>query len=62
MSKLTSDGGLISVMDLIVLKVYPVGFLEFIEENGVTRKKGPWDEKEEARIWARWMVSQEMRA
>jgi breast cancer 2 susceptibility protein len=57
MNKLTPDGGAVGVMDLTVLKAYPVAFLEFVEEeSGEKRREGPWNEKEEARLMDKWRV------
>ena len=45
-------------MDVVVLKAYPVAFFEFIEgEDGERRRKGPWNEAEEARMIDRWKVN-----
>lgn len=58
MNKLTPDGGVVAVMDLTIVKVHPIGFLEVIEDDdGKKRKSGLWDEKEEARLADKWRVS-----
>ncbi|KAF8514762.1 hypothetical protein JB92DRAFT_2917724 [Gautieria morchelliformis] len=46
---LTSDGGVVSLVDVIITKTFSVGFLEFITtENGETIREGPRTEKDEA--------------
>jgi breast cancer 2 susceptibility protein len=57
LNKLTPDGGVVGVIDVVVLKVYPVAFVEFVVgEDGEKRRDGPWNETEEARLVERWKV------
>jgi breast cancer 2 susceptibility protein len=56
MNKLTADGGVVAVMDLVLIRVYPIAFLELIEEDGTKRKEGPWNEKEEVVLMEKWKV------
>ncbi|KAH9932032.1 uncharacterized protein BXZ73DRAFT_89984 [Epithele typhae] len=56
LDSLTADGGNISVMDLIVDKVYPVAFLEFVKnDDGSTTKLGPRDERGETKARDEWL-------
>jgi breast cancer 2 susceptibility protein len=52
---LSGDGGLIPVMNVVVEKTFPVGYLEFIEdEDGNKRKEGPRVEKDEMEQKDKW--------
>ncbi|KAF8215873.1 hypothetical protein K438DRAFT_1659158 [Mycena galopus ATCC 62051] len=55
MHSLTADGGMVAAMDLVILKTYPVAFLEFIEdENGEKLREGPRNERDEAEADEKW--------
>ncbi|KAJ7610818.1 hypothetical protein FB45DRAFT_941706 [Roridomyces roridus] len=55
MNSLTADGGVVAAMDLVVLKTYPVAFLEFVQdENGEKHREGPRDERGEAEAEEKW--------
>jgi len=57
---LTPDGGNATLMNLVVVKVYPVGYLEFVEgEDGKQHKQGPRSEKDEAAICERFKAKRE---
>ncbi|KAJ7492322.1 hypothetical protein FB451DRAFT_1217887 [Mycena latifolia] len=61
MNSLTGDGGLVASMDIVVLKVYPVAFLEFFEdENGEKQREGPWNERDEAAADEKWKRRREV--
>ncbi|KAJ7103228.1 hypothetical protein B0H15DRAFT_811512 [Mycena belliarum] len=61
MNSLTADGGLIASMDVVVLKTYPVAFLEFFEdENGEKQREGPWNERDEAKAEEQWQRRREV--
>ncbi|VDC05801.1 unnamed protein product [Peniophora sp. CBMAI 1063] len=58
---LTPDGGGVHLLDVIVSKVFPIAFIEFIDEPGKgpdgknrTRREGPRKEADEARAQAKW--------
>ena len=58
LDSLTADGGVVAAMDIIVEKVFTVGYLEFIKnEDGSTAKIGPRDESEELKVRDAWLVS-----
>ncbi|THH18249.1 hypothetical protein EW146_g2694 [Bondarzewia mesenterica] len=55
LNSLTPDGGAVQLMDLTVVKTYPIAFIEFyVDEDGRKRRKGPRKEKEEAQIQDQW--------
>ncbi|KAJ7161264.1 hypothetical protein C8R43DRAFT_992095 [Mycena crocata] len=61
MHSLTADGGLVSAMDLVVLKTYPIAFLEFFEdENGQKQREGPRNERDEAAADEKWKRRREV--
>ncbi|KAI0652483.1 hypothetical protein C8Q79DRAFT_102638 [Trametes meyenii] len=61
LDKLTPDGGIVPVMDLIITKTYPIAFLEFVKnENGSTSRIGPRDEKEENKAHDQWLAKREL--
>ncbi|KAJ7654824.1 hypothetical protein B0H17DRAFT_1099452 [Mycena rosella] len=61
MNSLTADGGLIATMDVVVLKAYPVAFLEFFEdENGEKQREGPWNERDETAADEKWKRRREV--
>ncbi|KAF7302766.1 hypothetical protein HMN09_00911700 [Mycena chlorophos] len=60
MRSLTADGGMVPALDVVLLKVYPVAYLEFIEENGEKRREGPRNEKEELKEDERWKRRREV--
>lgn len=43
---------------LSMLQMFPIAFLEFIDENGKQRRRGPRKEPEEQRAHDRWLVSE----
>ncbi|KZV70991.1 hypothetical protein PENSPDRAFT_578564 [Peniophora sp. CONT] len=58
---LTPDGGGVHLLDLVVSKVFPIAFIEFVDEPGKgadgkpkTRREGPRKEADEARAQAKW--------
>ncbi|KAI0673760.1 hypothetical protein C8Q78DRAFT_1186090 [Trametes maxima] len=60
LDKLTPDGGMVPVMDLIITKTYPIAFLEFVKnEDGSTSRIGPRDEKEENKAQDQWLAKRE---
>ncbi|KAJ7651639.1 hypothetical protein DFH06DRAFT_1094705 [Mycena polygramma] len=61
MNSLTADGGMVAAMDLVVLKTYPVAFLEFYEdENGEKQREGPRNERDEAEAEEKWKRRREV--
>lgn len=58
---LTSDGGVISCLDVEIVKVHPVGFIEFVEqEGGGTLHVGPRNAAEETKEVDKWEKRREM--
>ncbi|THH27674.1 hypothetical protein EUX98_g6517 [Antrodiella citrinella] len=57
---LSSDGGVVAVMDVVVDRVYPVAYLEFVERDGKMTQDGPRDEKDELVEQDRWRKRQEV--
>ncbi|KAJ7193302.1 hypothetical protein GGX14DRAFT_505977 [Mycena pura] len=61
MHSLTADGGVVAAMDVVLLKVCPIAFLEFVEdENGEKHREGPWNEHDEAREHEKWKRRREV--
>ncbi|KAJ6565995.1 hypothetical protein B0H10DRAFT_2112096 [Mycena sp. CBHHK59/15] len=61
MNSLTADGGVVAAMDVVVLKAYPIAFLEFIEdENGEKQREGPRNERDEAHASEEWKRRREV--
>ncbi|KAF7307159.1 hypothetical protein MIND_00509500 [Mycena indigotica] len=60
MRSLTADGGLVPALDVVLLKVYPVAYIEFIEEDGQKRREGPRSAKEEAQEEEHWKRRREV--
>ncbi|KAJ7269415.1 hypothetical protein B0H12DRAFT_1208887 [Mycena haematopus] len=61
MHSLTADGGMVAAMDLVILKTYPIAFLEFIEdENGEKHREGPRNERDEAEAEEKWKRQREV--
>ncbi|KDQ63249.1 hypothetical protein JAAARDRAFT_75716 [Jaapia argillacea MUCL 33604] len=55
LGSLTADGGVVSMMNVVVVKAYPTAFVEFIEdEDGKKRREGPRSEKEETAVADKW--------
>lgn len=52
LSSLSTDGGIIMLMEIIVEKIFPVAFMS--AEKGV--RDGPWNEDEESIRQDRWKV------
>ncbi|KZT30791.1 hypothetical protein NEOLEDRAFT_1159892 [Neolentinus lepideus HHB14362 ss-1] len=60
LGRLTPDGGVVTIMDLTVVKTHPVAYVEFIEgPDGKTRKSVPRDEKEEMKVQDQWVKRRE---
>ncbi|KDR85709.1 hypothetical protein GALMADRAFT_381677 [Galerina marginata CBS 339.88] len=60
---LTADGGVVAALDFVITKVYPIAFLEFIEdEDGNKRREGPRNEVEENKVNEQWKRRYEMEA
>ncbi|KAJ7754932.1 hypothetical protein DFH07DRAFT_885991 [Mycena maculata] len=61
MNSLTADGGVIAAMDLVVLKTYPIAFLEFVEdENGEKQREGPRNQRDETEAEEKWKRRREV--
>ncbi|KAJ7040305.1 hypothetical protein C8F04DRAFT_1312619 [Mycena alexandri] len=61
MNSLTADGGVVAAMNLVILKTYPVAFLEFYEdENGEKQREGPRNERDEAAAEEKWKRRREV--
>ncbi|KAL0951607.1 hypothetical protein HGRIS_008287 [Hohenbuehelia grisea] len=60
---LSPDGGLVTAMDLVIVKAYPVAFIEFIEdEDGNQIREGPHSEKDEEISTEKWSRRREAEA
>ncbi|KAI0094432.1 hypothetical protein BDY19DRAFT_901619 [Irpex rosettiformis] len=60
LGSLTADGGVTSVLDVTIEKVYPVAYLEFVEtESGDRKRVGPMNEKEEAAAQDKWLAKRD---
>ncbi|KAI0785380.1 hypothetical protein BC629DRAFT_1700031 [Irpex lacteus] len=60
LGSLTADGGVASVLDVVIEKVYPVAYLEVIDtEDGGKRREGPWNEKDEAVAQDKWLAKRD---
>ncbi|KAG2022867.1 hypothetical protein CC2G_000587 [Coprinopsis cinerea AmutBmut pab1-1] len=59
---LSPDGGFISCVDVEILKVHPVAYLEFVEKDGQTIREGPRSEADENKIADQWMKRREKEA
>ncbi|KAI0323005.1 hypothetical protein OF83DRAFT_1048027 [Amylostereum chailletii] len=59
LNSLTPDGGLVQLADLVVAKMYPIAYIEFVEENGRQRREGPRKEDEEFKVHERWLAQRE---
>ncbi|KAF8971700.1 hypothetical protein BDZ97DRAFT_1901423 [Flammula alnicola] len=52
---LTPDGGVVAALDFVIVKLYPIAFLEFLEdENGNKQRVGPRNEAEELEVNEKW--------
>ncbi|KAJ7170173.1 hypothetical protein C8R46DRAFT_225952 [Mycena filopes] len=61
MNSLTADGGVVAAMDLVILKTYPIAFLEFYEdENGEKQREGPRNERDESAADEKWKRRREV--
>ncbi|KAF7303152.1 hypothetical protein MKEN_01278900 [Mycena kentingensis (nom. inval.)] len=61
MRSLTADGGTVPALDVVLLKVYPVAYFEFIDcENGDKRREGPRNANEEAAEEEKWKRRREV--
>ncbi|KAI0756270.1 hypothetical protein C8Q80DRAFT_1127651 [Daedaleopsis nitida] len=55
LDSLTADGGTVPVVDLVVVKAYPVAYLEFVRsEDGSVTRMGPRNEKDELKEQDQW--------
>ncbi|KAK0208723.1 hypothetical protein DFS33DRAFT_1380217 [Desarmillaria ectypa] len=59
MHSLTRDGGIITVMDLLVVKVYPIAYFQFINTDKGRINNGPLNEKEEMMLRDEWQRRRE---
>ncbi|KAI6047891.1 hypothetical protein EDC04DRAFT_2555648 [Pisolithus marmoratus] len=63
LNSLTSDGGNVAVMVVEIIRVYPVAYIEFVEDEcGRKRRDGPRDEKEETKLHSQWQRRRESEA
>ncbi|KAK7026152.1 breast cancer type 2 susceptibility [Favolaschia claudopus] len=61
MHSLTGDGGVVAALDFVILKTYPIAFLEFREdENGEKQREGPRNEREETETQEKWTRRREV--
>lgn len=61
LNHLNGDGGLVAVMAVVVIKVYPLAFIEFIEEeDGSKRREGPRSQNDEAQVNDKWKARREV--
>ncbi|KAK0198815.1 hypothetical protein F5146DRAFT_1021090 [Armillaria mellea] len=59
MHSLTRDGGIIAAMNLLVVKVYPIAYFEFIHTEKGRVNNGPLNEKEEMTLRDEWQRRRE---
>ncbi|KAK0465538.1 uncharacterized protein EV420DRAFT_966293 [Desarmillaria tabescens] len=59
MHSLTRDGGIVAAMDLLVVKVYPIAYFEFIHTDKGRINNGPLNEKEEMTLRDEWQRRRE---
>ncbi|KZT08707.1 uncharacterized protein LAESUDRAFT_757423 [Laetiporus sulphureus 93-53] len=62
LDSLSPDGGLITLVDVTVVKAYPIGYIEYIERDGETFKEGPHSERDEAKANEEWKKRSEREA
>ncbi|KAF7436471.1 hypothetical protein PC9H_003304 [Pleurotus ostreatus] len=63
LNSLTHDGGVVSVMDVVVIKMYPIAYIEFLEnEAGEKSREGPRTESQEAAVMEKWKRRREVEA
>ncbi|KAK7695063.1 hypothetical protein QCA50_002252 [Cerrena zonata] len=57
------DGGMVAVIDVVVEKVYPIAFMETIEdEEGNRQMEGPRNEEDELAEFEKWKARRELEA
>jgi breast cancer 2 susceptibility protein len=55
LGSLTADGGCVAMVDITVVKTFPIAYIEFVEEpDGTQRREGPRTEKDERQMDERW--------
>ncbi|KAJ7459116.1 hypothetical protein B0H11DRAFT_2317233, partial [Mycena galericulata] len=60
-NNLTADGEVVASMNVVVLKTYPIAFLEFFEdENSEKQREGPRNERDEAEAEEKWKRRREV--
>ncbi|KAF9531916.1 hypothetical protein CPB83DRAFT_867793 [Crepidotus variabilis] len=60
---LSPDGGLVAALDFVIVKLYPIAFLEFKEdENGNKHREGPRAEAEEMKVQDQWNRRRQLEA
>lgn len=63
LNSLTPDGGNVAAMVVEIIKVYPVAYIEFVEdEHGRKTRDGPRDETEETKLQSQWQRRRESEA
>ncbi|KAF4573238.1 hypothetical protein EYR36_007749 [Pleurotus pulmonarius] len=63
LNSLTHDGGVISVIDIVVIKMYPIAYIEFLENDaGEKWREGPRTESQEATVVEKWKRRREVEA
>ncbi|OCH86662.1 hypothetical protein OBBRIDRAFT_737602, partial [Obba rivulosa] len=62
LDSLTPDGGLVNLMDLVVVKLYDIGFVEYTERDGRMVPQFPHDEKTETKLNDQWRTRREAEA
>ncbi|KAJ3534723.1 hypothetical protein NM688_g7090 [Phlebia brevispora] len=56
-------GGFVSAIEILIVKAYPIAYLEFfVTEDGRRYQEGPWDEKEEAKLSDQWQAKRDTEA
>ncbi|EED85186.1 predicted protein [Postia placenta Mad-698-R] len=60
LDSLTPDGGLVTLMDLTVIKAHPIAFVEMIERDGKKITVGPLNEQEEVQAEEQWARQREV--
>ncbi|KAF8641071.1 hypothetical protein AX17_000715 [Amanita inopinata Kibby_2008] len=59
---LTADGGCVAAMDIVITKVFPIAYLEFVGDGEVKRREGPRNGAEEFKLHEQWKGIREREA
>ncbi|KAK2461438.1 hypothetical protein APHAL10511_005901 [Amanita phalloides] len=56
---LSPDGGCVAVVDIVVIKAFPVAYIEFFDDGEQKRREGPRNEAEEIKLHEQWKKKRE---